>query len=306
MAKNENWIISVEESGMRLQAFLKSKLDSRISGRQIKQFVDAGCCHINGKVEKFSTRIVGKGDRIAFHKANAMAPVLSGLDSLDRLLYQDDELIIYDKPAGVISEDKHLLAFVKQQCLKEGSENVQLVHRLDRDTTGILIFAKNKRAAGAMFSLFKQRQIKKTYLAIVDGIPKNAQGIVDNFLGKIVLYQGQTLYGEISKEMGGLRARTAWERKNAGEQASLIACYPETGRTHQLRVHLSGLGHPILGDHQYGHSFICSYRPQRMLLHAHAIAFENPVTMQSVKVVAKLPIDFVEAETFLINSKRQI
>lgn len=306
MAMNENWIISVEESGMRLQAFLKSKLNSCISARQIKQFVDAGCCHINGKVEKFSTRLVGKGDRIVFCRPDAPALMLSSLDALSRVLYTDDELIIYDKPSGVISEDKHLLAFIKQHCMKDGSESVQLVHRLDRDTTGILIFAKNKIAAEAMFSLFKQRQIKKTYLAIVDGVPKDAQGIVDNFLGKIVLYQGQTLYGETSKEMGGLWARTAWERKKTGEDAALIACYPETGRTHQLRVHLSGLGHPILGDHQYGHSFICSYRPQRMLLHAHAIAFENPVTKQPVKVVAKLPADFAEAETFLIKLKRPI
>nr|MBA3817181.1 RNA pseudouridine synthase [Parachlamydiaceae bacterium] len=151
--------------------------------------------------------------------------------------------------------------------------------------------------------LFKQRKVKKTYLAIVDGLPKSSQGIIDNFLGKISIYEGQTLYGEVSKAKGGLSARTVWKKEKTGVAASFIICYPETGRTHQLRVHLSGLGHPILGDYQYGRSFKCSFRPQRMLLHAYEITFENPVTNQLIQVIAKQPADFVEAIIFLIDQR---
>lgn len=307
MAKNNElrWIVLAEESGIKLQAFLKSKLGA-ISARQIKQTVDAGNCQVNGKVERFSSHLVGTGDRIVFFKPKLAITSSHSksipFDSPARILYTDNELVIYDKPAGFSSEDPRLLFFI--QLIS--SPTALLVHRLDRDTTGVLIFARDKAIAEAMFAIFKQRQIKKTYLAIVDGVVKPAQGIVDNFLGKISIYQGQTLYGAMSKEKGGLWARTVWKRKKIGQEASLIVCHPETGRTHQLRVHLSSLGHPILGDHQYGRSFTCTFRPQRMLLHAYEIAFENPVTKQPVIVVAKLPADFMEAELFLIQPKERI
>lgn len=308
MVKNTdlNWVVLAEESGMKLQAFLKSKLGA-ISARQIKQSVDVGNCQINGRVERFSSHMVGTGDRIAFFKPEGITQTLShfkliSFDSPDRILYIDKELVIYDKPAGFSSEDPRLLSFIKLIS----SPAAQLVHRLDRDTTGVLIFARDKAIAEAMFALFKKRLIKKTYLAIVDGLVKPTQGIVDNFLGKISMYQGQTLYGAMSKEKGGLWARTVWKRKKIGQDASLVVCHPETGRTHQLRVHLSSLGHPILGDHQYGRSFTCAFRPQRMLLHAYEIVFENRVTKQPIRVVAKLPTDFTEAELLLIQPKERI
>jgi len=310
-----NWVISAEESGIKLQAFLKGKLGQEVSARQIKQLIDAGSCQINGRVERFSSRLVGRGDRIAFYKPEATikisSPTLISFDSPDRVLYMDNELVVYDKPAGFSSEDPRLLSFIKSyEAAHAAMPNVlseshaQLVHRLDRDTTGVLVFARNKAAAEVMLALFKQRQIKKTYLAIVDGVPECSQGVIDNFLGKISTYQGQTLYGEMSKEKGGLWARTVWEKKRSGQESSLVVCYPETGRTHQLRVHLSSLGHPILGDHQYGRSFMCPFRPQRMLLHAHEIAFENPVTKLPIKIVAKLPADFTEAESLLIKQRQ--
>jgi RluA family pseudouridine synthase len=320
---NENsWVVLAAESGMKLLAFLKGKLSS-VSGKQIKQLVDAGNCKINGKVERFSSRLVGRGDRITFYKPDAaLSSALSSIafDSAGRIIYEDDELIVYDKPAGLSSEDLNILSFIKRVSRPlsstgqsgdhppsncgEGNVNhpsIQLVHRLDRDTTGILIFAKNKAMADAMGALFKQRKIEKTYLAIVDGVPKN-EGVIDNFLGKLNAYQGQTLYGEVS-ESEGLRACTVWKRKKVGQTSSLLACYPETGRTHQIRVHLSGMGHPILGDYQYGRSFKCSFRPQRMLLHAYEIAFKHPKTHQPIHIIAQLPVDFAQAESYLMKQK---
>lgn len=299
-----NWVVSPEESGIKLQAFLKSKLNQNVSARQIKQQVDAGSCQINGKVERFSSKIIGRGDRIVFFKPTEVASKVTKLssvtfDSSERVLYSDNELIVYDKPAGFSSEDPRLLSFIKSY-----GSSAQLVHRLDRDTTGVLIFARNQAVTEAMLALFKQRQIKKTYLAIVDGVPASSQGTIDNFLGKISVYQGQTIYGEMARDKGGLSAKTSWSKKKTGKEASLIVCHPETGRTHQLRVHLSSIGHPILGDYQYGRSFKCPFRPPRMLLHAYEIAFENPITRQPIKVVAKLPTDFNEAESLLIKQRQ--
>lgn len=305
-----NWVIPVDESGRKLQPFLKNKLGERFSARQIKQLIDTGNCQINGKVERFSSRHIGTGDRIVFHvpKKATLTPCLATFYSPDRVLYADDEFIIYDKPAGFSSDDPRLLSFIRQFDLQAKSAacptqspNAQLAHRLDRETTGALIFSRNTIAGEAIFNLFKLRQIKKTYLAIVDGIPESSHGTIENFLGKLAVYQGQTLYGEISQGKGGLRARTIWRRKKSGQECSLIICHPETGRTHQLRVHLSGLGHPILGDYQYGRSFTCPYRPQRILLHAYEINFKNPITNKLIQIISKPPSDFEEAHQLLID-----
>ncbi|MBA3815810.1 MAG: hypothetical protein H0X29_04685, partial [Parachlamydiaceae bacterium] len=170
-----NYVVVVGESGMKLQAFLKSKLGPTVSAKQIKHAVDAGNCQTNGKVERFSSRIVGTGDRITFYKPEVSArkltlSALTPYNSPDRMLYMDNELIIYDKPSGFSSEDPRLLSFVKQcdlsttetlqkkaRLIPEGSigSSVQLVHRLDRDTTGVLVFARNLAVAEAMFALFK-------------------------------------------------------------------------------------------------------------------------------------------------------
>lgn len=301
-----SWVVQTEESGVKLQVFLKNKLES-FSARQIKHSVDSGNCQINGKVERFSSRLVGRGDRITFYQpVEVNQQIINKQDQFDlseRILYTDNELIIYNKPAGISSDDPRLLSFIKKQT---NGASAQLVHRLDRNTTGVLIFATNQANAEAMFALFKQRQIKKTYLAIVDGVIDRSEGVVDNFLGKINAYHGQTLYGEVSRDKGGLRARTQWKRKKAGKDVTLVACYPETGRTHQLRVHLSGAGHPILGDYQYGSSFGSHYRPTRMMLHAAEIAFIHPVTKQPVHVIAKTPKDFSEAEMRLFKTRESL
>lgn len=251
--------------------------------KQIKRAVDSGACRINSRVERFGSKLVGYGDRIEFDFAEQTVPPILE----DRFLYVDEEIIAYNKPAGQASDDKKLLNEVHKSY-----PDAILLHRLDRDTTGVLLFAKNAIIAEQMENLFKQRKIDKTYLAIVDGAPAHASGTIENCLGKLHTYQGQSLWGEVPK---GLWAKTKWATTKKQKEAALLTCYPETGRTHQIRVHLSGIGHPILGDHQYGRNYRCAYRPPRLLLHAAEIAFLHPKTNQRLVIKAPLPADFKQA-----------
>lgn len=295
------WVVSAAESGMRILPFLRSKLGSGISARQIKRAIDTGHCQLNGKIEKFASSSVGAGDRIVFclTEERRDVPFTSQspkLDSSARFLYLDDDLAIYDKPSGIASNDETLQAAVRKRL-----SGAELVHRLDRDTTGALIFAHGAKMREAMMTLFKKRKVRKTYLALVDGIPSSATGVVENYLGKLSEYHGQSIWGVVAKEKGVV-ARTTWKLEKAGKEASLLTCYPETGRTHQIRVHLSGLGHPILGDFQYGRSFRCAYRPGRVLLHAASIAFEHPLSLAIIEAIAPLPTDFVQAVDTLVRT----
>ena len=201
--------------------------------------------------------------------------------NIPKILYQDQELLILDKPAEIASESPQLAEM-----------GGFLVHRLDKGTSGVLIFAKTKVMRDQMFALFRRHQVEKSYLALVDGVPRQSSGSIENQLGKLHEYQGQTLWGVVEK---GLYACTEWHLERSGTEAALLRCYPKTGRTHQIRVHLNGIGHPILGDHQYGRRFKCHYRPARVLLHAQSVSFPHPTSGQQLTIEAPLPTDFQEA-----------
>lgn len=279
--------VSERESGSKLLAFLKSQLGPQIPARQLKRSLDAGRCRLNGRVERFGSKLVGRGDHIDFDLLQETRQELQE-DSQESYLYVDDDIIAYNKSSGIISEDKKLQASIHAKY-----DTTILLHRLDRETSGVLLFARNTATETAMLELFKQRHIEKKYLAIVDGIPAK-EGVVDNFLGKVNAYQGQTLWGAVEKEKGRW-ACTRWHVEKSHKDVSLLTCFPETGRTHQIRVHLSSIGHPILGDHQYGRTFRSSFSAPRLLLHAAEISFLHPTTKKEVSIKAPLPLDFEEA-----------
>jgi RluA family pseudouridine synthase len=283
-----DWIVLPSESGTRLLAFLQSKLPSNLSARHIKRIIEQNLCLVNERTERFATVILGKGDRVTLLSIELPQTTEIAFHP-DRVLYEDDEIFMYDKPPHIVSDDKIFL-----KTLKRDLPYLAVAHRLDRDTSGVLLFGKSPSAYQSLLKQFKDRKIKKSYLAIVEGIPKQNKGLIDNYLGPIHHYQGQTIWGEVSKSKGQ-HAITLWEVVKKGKNASLIRCFPETGRTHQLRVHLNSIGHPILGDFQYCRSFHCPYRPERMLLHAESLALINPVTNEITRVSAPVPPDFNKA-----------
>ncbi len=259
------------EAGKSLLAFLSMQAAGAFSAKALKKAIDARQCRINGAVEYFSTHKLRIGDVVhldmMLDKEPARAP---------SVIYEDEYLIVCNKPEGVVSDEKTL-----------PFKGCRLVHRLDKDTSGALILARSLPIYEKLCEQFRAREIKKFYLAIVDGLVENHKGKIENFLVKIGHYQGQNIWG-ISRTEKGLHALTHWKLIKTLDKASLLSCQPVTGRTHQLRVHLKEMGHPILGDHQYARRFCHSFRGGRHLLHAERVVMQHPITKVLLDITAPL------------------
>lgn len=278
--QQHEWCVTAKESGLKLIDFLKSKVD-HCSVRQIKKAIESNACTVNGRAERFASSLVGAGDKVIF-------TLIEKSIGKGQLLFEDEHFFIYNKPSGISSENFHQSLGIP----------LYLLHRLDKETSGVLLFAKTTEMRDAMLHLFRQRKIQKSYLAFVDGIPTKNSGIIDNYLGKVHVYQGQALWGEVDASKG-VHARTEWKVIQKGNEVAVLLCHPITGRTHQIRVHCSGMGHPILGDYQYGRKFRSGWRPQRCLLHAYEVSFTHPLKGTKVVVQAPKPPDM---ETEIIKN----
>jgi RluA family pseudouridine synthase len=287
------WIATSKDSSTKLIEFLAQRLEGKYSARFLKRLIERNGCQINGRTERFASTLIGKGDHICLHIEQASNSPSSQLEP-QRILYEDEALLIYNKPAGINSDEKGVVKRLKSHA------SLQLVHRLDRDTTGVLILAKQQACFEKLVNQFKQFQVEKKYVAIVDGVVVQPQGMIENYLGKKHAFAGQTIWGAVSSSRG-LYACTEWQRLKKGAEASLLVCIPKTGRTHQIRVHMAEMGHPILGDFQYSKQFQCPYRPLRYLLHAKEIRFRHPVTGEFLSFIAPLPDDFKVAQKQLFK-----
>ncbi len=264
--------VTAQEKGMTLLAFLRDNCPEAPSVKALKRAIEGKRCTINGRVETFSTHQLKTGDEICLElneEKKSLKPVL---------LWEDDNLRVFDKPAGVVCDPKNFKG--------------HLVHRLDKETSGVLLVAKTKPVLEAMIELFRQKEVHKTYLALVDGLVKEKKGTIVSRLAPKHRFQGQTVYG--SGPHGEL-AETRWVKVKEGAKATLLECYPITGRTHQLRVHLKEAGHPILGDYHYAKQFKCGYTAHRHLLHASEISFPHPISKKQLIFKAPLPKDFSQA-----------
>lgn len=271
--------VTPSEEGVTLLSFLREHCQEAPSVKAIKRAIENKGCTVNGRIETFSSHPVLAGDKIAIDlSVHLSKPLFS--EAKWSVLYEDAVLYICNKPAGALSQNK----------------NYTLVHRLDKETSGVLIFAKTPEIKEKMIEIFRKREIAKTYLALVEGALSKDRGEINAPLGKIGEYQGQTIYGVVALAKGK-SALTRWKCLKKNAQASLLQLEPVTGRTHQLRVHLSHLHHPIIGDVQYGKHFktLSLCRPKRHLLHAYAIAFAHPISGAPLKVIAPIPKDFKEA-----------
>ena len=267
--------VSSQDHGMTLLAFLREHYPDAPSVKALKRAIDSKQCTINGRVETFSTHKVKAGDEIVL--------ILGESRSLKpEKIWEDEVLIAYNKPAGVVSEPKNFKG--------------HLVHRLDKETSGIILVAKTEEILDKMIELFRQKKVIKKYLAIVDGVVQKSEGKIVSNLAPKHRFQGQTIYGSSSHgQHGGQHAETRFVKLRTAPKATLLECYPITGRTHQLRVHLQEAGHPIVGDYQYARHFKCGYKAPRHLLHAAEISFPHPLTQKTITLTAPLPDDFEQA-----------
>lgn len=259
------------ESGLKLSAFIHQKHPT-LSLRHIKKCLEQNCAQVNGRVETFYSYIVCKGEVIQFEERQASSAM--------PILFEDESFLFIDKPPYTTVEEA------------QKAMTYRLVHRLDKETSGVLMFAKNEEAFQAALELFRARQVNKEYIAIVDGVPAKPSGTIENYLGKVASYEGHTIWGVVSK---GALAKTRWQRGKTLKDRSEIFCYPETGRTHQIRIHMASLSHPILGDRTYGKTFRSSYIPPRILLHARRLQLTHPFTLKPLKIEAPEPHDIKRA-----------
>lgn len=277
----KHWIVSGEQTGMRLVAFLSEKFNGIYSSKKLKQALERSACFLNGQPERFASTRLKPRDRIDF-ELNALEIPSSSLQfEKTRVLYEDESLLFYDKPAGITSDTELKLFF----------PSYFLVHRLDRDTTGVILFAKTPHVWESLYESFKQQKVDKTYLALVDGCVSKDEGVIENILGRLSERNEEPIWGPVPKHKGKF-ARTLWRCLQKSSKASLLECSPQTGRTHQIRVHCAGMGHPILGDTRYCQRFRCKEPAFRCMLHAQALALRHPISGELIRITASTPEDF--------------
>jgi len=250
----------------------------KYSNRFLKKAIENGYCRLNGLYELFASKKLKTNDLVEFavgfleEKKEKLKP---------KIFFEDDYLLIIDKPVDIVCENEVISDFINQKVL--------LVHRLDKRSSGLLILAKQKKVFEKMKSLFVDKKVDKTYIALVDKPLKKQKGKIENYLGIKRVLQGQKIYGSSKR---GKHALTYYSVICQTKQLSAVLCKLVTGRTHQLRVHLSGLGHPILGDFLYAKKFEYPYFVPRLFLHSYQLSFEHPILKKKMEFTSYLPKEF--------------
>lgn len=273
--------VKAEFDGATLASLLKGITNA--SAGVIKAALDLGACSVNGKLERFASHSLKEGDKVAFDP-EFKTRLQANTSTKPATLYEDDDLLIINKGAGLASEKEQIAPFF--------SFPITLVHRLDKRTTGALCLAKHAKAAKAMERLFKERQVHKTYLAISCGQFQKEQGTIRTCLVADKKLAGQTLYRSVARD-GYTNATTHFQTAKGKKKGfTPVWCRIETGKTHQIRVHLKEAGHPIVGDLLYVSWTKFPLEVKNMLLHAYKLSFTHPITESTVEVKAPIPTYF--------------
>jgi 23S rRNA pseudouridine1911/1915/1917 synthase len=283
-----------EVSGLRIDQFVVTHLPD-LSRARVQALLKAGHITLNGGAAKASSRLRG-GDVVRIVEPPPVAAEIKGQDIPLDVLYEDRDLVVINKPAGLVvhpaagKRDGTLVNALLHHCTElsgvGGVERPGIVHRLDKDTTGCLVAAKNDAAHRALVRQFAGRSVSKIYLALVSGRMPRLSGEVDAPIGRHPVHRQKMAVVE-----RGRPSRTTWRMLGEIPAGSLVECTLHTGRTHQIRVHLKHLGHPILGDEAYGKR--AGF--QRQMLHAWKLGFTHPRTGESVSFQSPIPEDFVQA-----------
>jgi 23S rRNA pseudouridine1911/1915/1917 synthase len=286
------FLVAEEAAGTRLDRFLAGPVGSRARAQSL---IDAGRVRVDGHVRP-KRHLVRAGERVEVeHEAQREVAVSAYIPF--GIAYEDEHLLIVDKPAGVVVHPArgHWTGTLAQALVGRGAGGggeawrAGIVHRLDRDTSGLLVVAKNDAIHRALKALIASRRLRREYLALVDGHPSARSGTIDAPIGRHrrdrVLMSIDTDYPR--------EARTHFEIERLLPAASLLRVVLETGRTHQIRVHMAAIGHPVCGDKQYGVADRFGLR--RQFLHAARLSFEHPVTHTLLDVSSPLPDDLETA-----------
>ena len=262
-------MFKISPTKVRLDIYLSTKFDTTISRSLWQKYIKAGYVSVNNKVATTPKLEVDETDEIALN-----LPEKEQADVDLPILYEDDDVIVVNKPSGLLTHAKGGLSdeptvaeiIRPKTSFATDTDRPGIVHRLDRDTSGLLIIAKNPESAAHLQRQFAERTAKKTYIAITDGRPKLNAAKIDLPIGR-----NPSAPSAFRIDPNGKPAQTTYHVLAKNDTQSLVKLKPTTGRTHQLRVHLAHLNAPILGDRVYGKSSDC-----RMMLHAQKLEITLP------------------------------
>ena len=283
--------VPAEAAGERLDVFLASQVGSRTKAQKL---IDAGLVRVDG-TPKPKRHVLAGGEEL--HVGSLPdAPAVEVPPAPFRVAYEDAHLFVIDKPAGVVVHPGHghadgtlVQALAGRVAGGPDPERPGVVHRLDRDTSGLLVLARSEAVHAALQAALRERRITREYLALVEGRPPARRGTIDAPLGR-----DRRVRTRISTDTDDPHhALTHFETEQALEDDTLLRVTLETGRTHQIRAHLLAIGHPVVGDPEYGRTR--KYGLSRQFLHAARLAFEHPETGAPIEVRAPLPEDLVGA-----------
>jgi 23S rRNA pseudouridine1911/1915/1917 synthase len=308
-----------DHAGWRLDRFLAAALPD-FSRSRLKQLLDGEAVSIGARTIKDANHRVKPGESYVVTIPPTAPAAPQGQDIPLEVVYEDKDLIVINKPAGLVvhpaagNPDGTLVNALIAHCGPGvlrigGEERPGIVHRLDKDTSGLLVAAKTERAMASLAKQFANHTIERAYNAVVWGAPRDTTGLIESQIGRSPFDRKRMTV----LRAGGKRAATRYkviEKFGPGERpfAALIECRLETGRTHQIRVHLTHLGHPLIGDPQYGRNrvapkpksplearaFTAAADFPRQALHAFVLGFQHPSLHKTLRFEAPWPADFAE------------
>jgi len=308
-APRARWILEPEEGGLRADVALAAR--AGIPRTQARRWIDEGRVSLNAEPCRAAQR-VRPGD-VLEAAPPPLAPASAAPEAIPlALLYEDADLLVLDKPAGLVVHPapghaggtlvNALLHHCRDLAGVGGVERPGIVHRLDRGTSGVLVVAKNDAAHAGLAAQFAEHSIERVYLAFVRGVPQAESGAMDRPIGR-----HRTDRKRMSvRTARGRAARTRWRvlERYAASGCALLEVRPETGRTHQIRVHLAASGLPILGDPSYGGARAGERGLARPALHAARLGFTHPRSGQRLRFEAPLPPDLEALRQALRRAER--
>lgn len=295
--------ITEGEKPKRLDVFLANR-ERDLSRSAIQRLIESGRVRLNGKPAKASHKIK-PGDRITMDLPPAEPLEIKGEPIPLDILYEDDAVLVLNKPAGLVVHPApgHRSGTLVNALLYHfetsggtvstigGAERPGLVHRLDKETSGLMVIAKTDQAHRALAAQFKHHTIRRTYEALVWGVPRKSRGRIELAIGRDTKNR-KKFSPRTTRPKPSVTEYAVLER--FGRIASRVELYPKTGRTHQLRVHMAALGHPLLGDPTYGGrkvQVLDTLSVPRVMLHAKTLGFSHPVTGQPMVFSSPPPPD---------------
>ena len=299
--------LDAAQAGWRLDRALAAAVPT-LSRERLKALIRSGAVEAGGKPVRDPSAKVRGEEALRVAVPHPKPAENEPQDIPLKIVFEDEHLLVVDKPAGLVVHpaagnlDGTLVNALLHHCAGRlsgigGVARPGIVHRIDKDTSGLLVVAKTDVAHEGLARQFAAHSIDRRYLAIVSGIPTAAEGKVDAPLARSSANRKKIAIVEGSR---GKRAVTRWRRLEALKDAALVECRLETGRTHQVRVHMASIGHPLLGDPVYGRSgkskgkLLKDLDFQRQALHATELGFTHPVTKHRLSFASPMPPDMQE------------